>query len=58
MRTKQEIQAMIDELHQKIDDQKHHQKFAQNKEEDFNYGRIIFEIQQQIHLLEWVIADD
>lgn len=58
MRTRQEILNMISDLERKIEDQKHHQKFAQNKEEDKNYSRIIFEIRQQTELLEWVILED
>jgi hypothetical protein len=58
MRTKKEVEEMISSINRDIEDQKHFQKSAQNKEVSKNFDRIILELKQRIELLEWVILED
>jgi len=58
MRTKKEVEEMIASINRDIEDQKHFQKLAQNKEVSKNFDRIILELKQRIELLEWVILED
>lgn len=58
MRTKKEVEEMIASINCEIENQKHFQKTSQNKEVSKNFDRIIFELQQRIELLEWVILED
>lgn len=57
MRTKQEIEDAIAEIKKQIENDKHYQQLAANKEEYKNHDRIIFEHYRRIELLEWVIAE-